>query len=95
MLEISSAVFGVTGSLLLAIKSRYAGLAFVLYTLSNLGWIAFSAINKHWGALAQNGVFWRRASSGYGCGSLPRVWRRCETKNRSHLGVVSIFWKFL
>ncbi len=56
-LELLSAVLGVTGTLLLAVRSRYAGWAFVAYLISNIGWITFGAIHSHWGLLAQHVVF--------------------------------------
>lgn len=56
-LEILSALLGVTGTLLLALKSRYAGWAFVAYLISNIGWIVFGASHAHWALLAQHAVF--------------------------------------
>lgn len=56
-LELFSALLGVTGTLLLAVQSRYAGWAFVAYLVSNVGWIAFGASHAHWGLLAQHAVF--------------------------------------
>ena len=57
VLETYSALFGVIGTLMLAIKSKYAGAAFVFYLFSNIGWITFAAANHHWGLLAQNLIF--------------------------------------
>ena len=46
--EILSAALGLLGAILLATKSRYAGLAFVAWGVSNLGWLIFGAHNAHW-----------------------------------------------
>ncbi len=45
--EMLSAALGMLGSLLLATKSRYAGLAFVAWFVSNIGWLIFGARNDH------------------------------------------------
>lgn len=55
--EISAAVLGVIGSLLLATKSRWAGWAFVVWLFSNAGWMAFGVLRGHWFLVAQNAVF--------------------------------------
>lgn len=47
-LEMLSASLGLLGALLLATKSRYSGLAFVAWFVSNLGWLIFGARNAHW-----------------------------------------------
>lgn len=47
-IEILSAGLGLLGASLLATKSRYAGLAFVAWFVSNLGWLIFGARNAHW-----------------------------------------------
>jgi len=57
MLEIISAVMGVSGSFLLAIKSPYAGWAFVLYLFSNIGWVIFGVWYEHWALVVQNLIF--------------------------------------
>lgn len=57
MLEIVAAILGVTGTLLLAIKSPYAGWAFVAYLISNVGWIAFGSVHGHWALVGQHVVF--------------------------------------
>lgn len=57
LLEIGSAVFGLSGSLLLATKCRWAGWAFVLWLASNAGWISFGAIAGHWALVAQHTGF--------------------------------------
>ena len=46
--EMLSAGLGLLGAILLATKSRYAGLAFVAWFVSNLGWLIFGAHNDHW-----------------------------------------------
>ncbi|MDD2711400.1 MAG: hypothetical protein PHU77_00630 [Simplicispira sp.] len=51
--EILSAALGLIGAILLATKSRYSGLAFVIWLVSNLGWLIFSAHNDHWFFFAQ------------------------------------------
>ena len=55
--EIAAAALGVAGSLLLATRSRWAGWAFVLWLLSNAGWIAFGTLRGHWFLVTQNVVF--------------------------------------
>lgn len=47
-IEMLSAGLGLLGAFLLATKSRYAGLAFVAWFVSNLGWLIFGAHNDHW-----------------------------------------------
>ena len=51
--EILSAALGLLGAILLATRSRYAGLAFVVWLVSNLGWLIFGAHNDHWFFFAQ------------------------------------------
>ena len=63
-IELTAAVFGVLGTLLLALKGPRAGWGFVAYLVSNAGWIAFALIHHHWGLLAQQVAF--TASSGLG-----------------------------
>ena len=65
LIEILSAMAGVCGALLLALNGRRAGWGFALFTLSNLGWIAFAAMQGHWALLAQNVGF--MATSLLGC----------------------------
>lgn len=57
VLEAASAVMGVGGAYLLAVKSPWAGWAFVLFLFSNLGWVAFGWLNGHWFLLAQHLAF--------------------------------------
>lgn len=54
LLEAGSAVLGLSGALLLATKSRWAGWAFVLWLGSNVGWIWFGASGGHLWLVAQN-----------------------------------------
>lgn len=56
-IEISAAVFGVLGTLLLAGRSRFAGWGFVAYLVSNAGWLAFAWDRGLWALLAQQAVF--------------------------------------
>ena len=56
-IEISAAVFGVLGTLLLAGRSRAAGLGFVAYLVSNAGWLVFSWDMALWALFAQQLVF--------------------------------------
>ena len=48
---------GITGALLLALRSRWAGWAWVLWLASNLGWIAFGSFHGMWALVAQHAVF--------------------------------------
>lgn len=52
-IEMLSAGLGLLGAILLATKSRYAGLAFVAWFVSNIGWLIFGARNAHWFFFAQ------------------------------------------
>ena len=52
-IEMLSAALGLLGAILLATKSRYAGLAFVAWFVSNIGWLIFGAHNDHWFFFAQ------------------------------------------
>lgn len=56
-IEIISALLGIAGALLLATRHRCAGWAFVIWLISNIGWIAFGASNQHWFFIAQQAVF--------------------------------------
>ncbi len=57
LIELISALMGMIGALLLATRSRYAGWAFVLWLISNVGWIIFGAGNQHWFFIVQQVVF--------------------------------------
>jgi hypothetical protein len=46
--EMLSAALGLLGAILLATRSRYAGLAFVAWFVSNIGWLIFGARHDHW-----------------------------------------------
>ncbi|MFN7154152.1 MAG: nicotinamide mononucleotide transporter [Acidovorax sp.] len=56
-IEISAALLGVLGTLLLAGRSRMAGWGFVAYLASNAGWLAFSWDMALWSLFAQQLVF--------------------------------------
>lgn len=55
--EIFGAIFGVLGSLLLALQVRASGFGFLCYAFSNVCWIAFGIAGQHWGVLGMNCVF--------------------------------------
>ena len=57
LLELASGALGITGALLLALRSRWAGWAWVLWLASNLGWIAFGSFHGMWALVAQHAVF--------------------------------------
>ena len=57
VVEAVSAVFGLCGAFLLAVKSRWAGWAFVLWLFSNVGWMGFAWMGGHWFLLAQHLAF--------------------------------------
>ncbi len=57
LLEIASGALGITGALLLATRSRWAGWAWVLWLASNVGWIAFGFFHDTWALVAQHAVF--------------------------------------
>lgn len=65
ILEMLSAVTGLTGALLLALKCRFAPWAWAAWMVSNLGWIVFGLNAGHWGLVAQNAGF--LITSGIGC----------------------------
>lgn len=51
-----SAFFGMTGALLLAMPS-FPAWGFAAFLVSNLGWLVFSAANRHWTLFVQQLVF--------------------------------------
>lgn len=57
LLELAAGGLGITGALLLATRSRWAGWAWVLWLASNFGWIAHGAAHGMWALVAQNAVF--------------------------------------
>jgi nicotinamide riboside transporter PnuC len=57
LIEWVAAVAAVAGTLLLARKSARAGWGFVLYLVSNAGWIASALHHGAWALLAQQAVF--------------------------------------
>lgn len=56
LIEWVAAVSAVAGTLLLASKGRRAGWGFVLYLVSNAGWIASALHHGAWALLAQQAV---------------------------------------
>lgn len=53
-LEVVSAMFGLVGALLMAMKCRHSGVAWVFWLFSSVGWIAFGVWNEHWFLVAQS-----------------------------------------
>jgi len=53
VIEVFSALCGLSGSLLLALKGKHAGWGWVLFAFSNVGWISFGHGHKHWFFVAQ------------------------------------------
>lgn len=47
LIEIIAAFFGLSGTLLLATKSQWAGWGFVAFLGSNAGWLAFAWQHNH------------------------------------------------
>lgn len=56
-IEWVAAITAVVGTLLLALKGPHAGWWFVLYLVSNAGWIASALHHGAWALLAQQAVF--------------------------------------
>lgn len=55
-LEAAASVFGVSGTLLLATRSKWAGWGFVAFLGSNAGWIGFAWVNGYtW-------MFWQQVA---------------------------------
>lgn len=57
IVELISSAMGLLGALLLATRSRFAGWAFVVWMVSNIGWITFGAGHNHWGLVIQHVAF--------------------------------------
>ena len=57
LIELISALMGMIGAVLLATRSRFAGWAFVIWLISNVGWIIFATGNQHWFFTVQQLVF--------------------------------------
>lgn len=76
LLEVVSACFGLLGALLLALRSRWAGWAFVLWLGSNSGWMAFGVATGHWGLVAQHAGFALTSALGVWTWLLRPVWAR-------------------
>jgi hypothetical protein len=53
LIELLAALCGLAGSLVLALRGKYAAWGWALFVLSNVGWIAFAAGLGHWFLLAQ------------------------------------------
>lgn len=66
LIEILAAVCGVLGTMMLAAKGKHAGWGFVLYLLSNGGWLAFAITHGHVFLMLQTLVFT--------CTSLYGIW---------------------
>lgn len=47
LIELTAAMCGLTGTLLLATKGRWAGWGFVAFLCSNAGWLAFAWEHGH------------------------------------------------
>lgn len=47
VIEAGSALLGVLGTLVLAVKSRWSGWGFVVYLASNAGWMWFADFHHH------------------------------------------------
>lgn len=56
-IEWVAAITAVVGTLLLALKGPRAGWGFVLYLVSNAGWITSALHHGAWALLAQQAVF--------------------------------------
>lgn len=56
-IEISAFVFGLLGTLLLALRSKWASWGFVAYLASNFGWLAYSWDHALWLLFAQQIAF--------------------------------------
>ncbi len=46
--EIFASMCGLSGSLLLALKGRFASWGWVMFLLSNVGWLVFGFGHSHW-----------------------------------------------
>ncbi|MGP3505809.1 nicotinamide mononucleotide transporter [Paracidovorax citrulli] len=55
--EIFGAALGLVGTVLLALRGRWAGWGFVAYLGSNVSWLAFSHGFAHWGMFVQYAGF--------------------------------------
>lgn len=53
VIEMLSALCGLSGSLVLALRGKHAGWGWVLFAFSNAGWISFGNGHKHWFFVAQ------------------------------------------
>lgn len=53
LVELFSMSCALLGSLLLALKGKHAGWGWLLFAISNLGWIVFANGHRHWFFLVQ------------------------------------------
>jgi hypothetical protein len=56
-LEVLGAIFGVSGSWVIAAGPRYAFWGFCCYAVSNVAWIGFASYHGHWWQVAQQFCF--------------------------------------
>jgi hypothetical protein len=67
IIEILAAAAGLIGAWLLAARGEHASWGWVAFLASNVGWIAFGWIRRHWFLLAQQ--------VGFTATSLLGIWR--------------------
>jgi hypothetical protein len=67
IIEIAAAAFGLAGAFLLASRGTYAAWGWIAFLASNVGWLAFAWIRRHWFLLAQQ--------VGFTATSLLGIWR--------------------
>lgn len=66
-IEAAAAAFGLVGAFLLAGKGQLAPWGWVAFLASNIGWLAFGWMRRHWFLLAQQ--------VGFTLSSLLGIWR--------------------
>lgn len=64
LLEHGSSALTIVGALLLAMRSRWAGWAWVLWLIANCGWITFGTVHAIWGLVAQHAVLFVTSAIG-------------------------------
>lgn len=52
-IELFATACGLLGSLVLSLKGNRAAWGWVLFAMSNVGWLVFSFDHSHWGLFAQ------------------------------------------
>lgn len=67
VIEALAALFGLLGAFLLAAKGGHAAWGWAAFLASNVGWLAFGWIRRHWFLLAQQ--------VGFTATSLLGIWR--------------------